>query len=81
MYLSGMPAIRFEQGNTTRNLTTLATIAIFLSGVIASALHFSVVPQRNNLVDVVNCFWFMALIFAIATAVNSSLALFWQQAA
>jgi hypothetical protein len=78
--LTGMPAIQFEQKNGTGNIQTLATISTFLSGVIATALQFSLPLPKTTLVNVVNCFWFVSMVFSMVAAVNSFFALAWRQA-
>jgi hypothetical protein len=77
---TGIPAIQFEETNGANNLRTLSAVAIFLSGVIIAALQISLPLRPAKLVEVVNSFWLFSLVFSIATAMNSFLALAWRQA-
>jgi hypothetical protein len=43
-------------------------------------LQFSFENKGNPLGDAVNSFWFLSLVFSIASAVNSLLGLTWKQA-
>ncbi|KAF8997101.1 hypothetical protein BDQ17DRAFT_1391948 [Cyathus striatus] len=76
----GVPAIQFAQKHGETNLLNLSTVATFFSAVTATTMQFSFNNVGNITNDLVNCFWFVSLIFSIAAAVNSLLGLTWKQA-
>lgn len=79
-FLLGIPTIRFAQKHAANNLLNLTTVATFFSAVTATTLQFSFDEVGNPLSDAVNSFWFLSLVFSIASAVNSLLGLTWKQA-
>lgn len=76
----GIPTIRFAQKHAADNLQNLSTVATFFSAVTATTLQFSFDQVGTQLSDAVNLFWFISLVFSIASAVNSLLGLTWKQA-
>ena len=76
----GIPTIRFAQKHSAQNLLNLTTVATFFSAVTATTLQFSFDQVGDPLADAVNSFWFLSLVFSIASAVNSLLGLTWKQA-
>lgn len=75
----GIPTIRFAQQHAADNLLNLSTVATFFSAVTATTLQFSFESTGTPLTDAVNSFWFISLVFSIASAVNSLLGLTWKQ--
>ncbi|KAL5523027.1 hypothetical protein ACEPAF_1294 [Sanghuangporus sanghuang] len=76
----GIPTIRFAQQHAADNLLNLSTVATFFSAVTATTLQFSFDTVGNPTADAVNSFWFISLVFSIASAVNSLLGVTWKQA-
>ncbi|THH11409.1 hypothetical protein EW145_g660 [Phellinidium pouzarii] len=76
----GIPTIRFAQKHAAANLLNLSTVATFFSAVTATTLQFSFDAERAPAADAVNSFWFISLVFSIASAVNSLLGVTWKQA-
>ncbi|KAH8113819.1 WD40 repeat-like protein [Phellopilus nigrolimitatus] len=76
----GIPTIRFAQKHAADNLLNLSTVATFFSAVTATTLQFSFDEKGHPLSDAVNSFWFLSLVFSIASAVNSLLGVTWKQA-
>ena len=76
----GIPTIRFAQKHVAANLLNLSTVATFFSAVTATTLQFSFTQTGTHISDAVNSFWFLSLVFSIASAVNSLLGVTWKQA-
>ncbi|KAI5118541.1 hypothetical protein M0805_008482 [Coniferiporia weirii] len=76
----GIPTIRFAQKHAAANLLNLSTVATFFSAVTATTLQFSFDTTGSPVADAVNSFWFLSLVFSIASAVNSLLGVTWKQA-
>lgn len=79
LHYAGIPAIESAQKHRSQNLASIATIATLFSSVSATALQFSLPNRLNTLFDIVNGFWFISLVFSIASALNSVLGLTWIQ--
>ncbi|KAJ3551613.1 hypothetical protein NM688_g4603 [Phlebia brevispora] len=76
----GIPRIYKAQKHAANNLLILSSVATFFSAVTATTMQSSVSRTGTPLADSVNGFWFTSLIFSIAAAVNSVLAVAWKQA-
>ena len=63
---------------TTRYLS-ITTIATFFSSITATTLQFSFDQQTSKLWVAVNAFWFMSLVFSIASAANAIFAITWRK--
>ncbi|KAF8580609.1 hypothetical protein K439DRAFT_1636947 [Ramaria rubella] len=80
-YTSYVPNVRSSQQRAMSNFRTLATIATFFSAVTATTIQYSVnTPESSPLPRAALALWFSSLIFSIASALNSSLALMWRTA-
>ncbi|KAF8893635.1 hypothetical protein BD779DRAFT_1396588, partial [Infundibulicybe gibba] len=75
----GVPAIRFAQKHSVKNLLNLSTVATFFSAVTATTLQFTFDKVETPAENAVNSFWFASLVFSISAAVNSLLWLTWKQ--
>ncbi|TFY77336.1 hypothetical protein EWM64_g6675 [Hericium alpestre] len=76
----GVPTIRSAQKYSTNSLRNLSTLATFFSAVTATTLQFSFEMRGTPITDSVNGFWFTAMVFSVAAAVNGLLGLTWKQA-
>ncbi|KAF8580601.1 hypothetical protein K439DRAFT_295077 [Ramaria rubella] len=83
-YIAYVPNVRLSQQHAMSNLHTLATIATFFSAVTASTIQYTIgAPQsqtEDNLFRATLGLWFSSLVFSIACALNSFLALMWRSA-
>jgi hypothetical protein len=77
---NSLPDLKAARARGTMNLSSLSTIAIFLSGVTATTLQMSFAASGNPLQETVNTFYFASLILSITAAVNSLIASAWKQA-
>ncbi|KAF8521826.1 hypothetical protein JB92DRAFT_1764054 [Gautieria morchelliformis] len=72
---------RFKEQHSMSNQQTLATIATFFSAVTATAIQYAVgLGETDTLSRIVLALWFSSLVFSIASALNSSIALIWRSA-
>ena len=58
------------------NITTIAT---FFSSVTATTLQMSISDSPSRLLNVVNFFWFLSLVFSVSSGVNSLLGMTWRK--
>jgi hypothetical protein len=76
-----IPNVRLAQQHSMSNQQTLATIATFFSAVTATAIQYAVgLGDTHTLSRIVLALWFSSLVFSIASALNSSIALIWRSA-
>lgn len=57
----------------------MTTIATFFSSVTATTLQFSFQQTKSGLGGAVNLFWFISLVFSVASGVNSLLGMTWRK--
>ena len=74
----GVPTIRFTQQHTADGLQNLSTVATFFSAVAATTIQYSYQSNFTTTEKAVNLLWVMALIFSLASAINSQLAYHWR---
>ena len=74
----GVPTIRFTQHHTANGLQNLSTVATFFSAVTATTIQYSYQSNSTTTQEAVNALWLMALIFSLASAINSQLAYHWR---
>lgn len=73
--LPALPQVlKSRDQNAASKFTSMTTIATFFSSITATTLQFSLAGHKT-----VNAFWFISLVFSIASAVYSLLALMWYQ--
>ena len=70
--------IEHSQKRKASGLLNTSTVATFFSGVSATALQYSIASHGTALQQLVNFSWTSALVFALASAVNSQIAYRWQ---
>ena len=58
------------------NITTIAT---FFSSVTATTLQMSISDNPSDLLNVVNFFWFLSLVFSVSSGVSSLLGMTWRK--
>ena len=58
------------------NITTIAT---FFSSVTATTLQMSISDSPSGLLNVVNLFWFLSLVFSVSSGVSSLLGMTWRK--
>ena len=58
------------------NITTIAT---FFSSVTATILQMSISDSPSGLLNVVNLFWFLSLVFSVSSGVSSLLGMTWRK--
>ena len=58
------------------NITTIAT---FFSSVTATTLQMSISDSPSGLLNVVNFFWFLSLVFSVSSGVSSLLGMTWRK--
>lgn len=73
--------IEHAQKRKANGLLNISTVATFFSGVTATALQYSLGANNTGLEQLVNFSWTSALIFSLASAINSQLGYRWQVAA
>lgn len=79
MHTQGIPMIRMAQANVTAKFLTLSTIATFFSSVTATMIQFSYQTTSTRISVAVNTFWFLSLVFSIASAAHGLLVMSWRQ--
>lgn len=70
--------IEHAQKRKANGLLNISTVATFFSGVTATALQYSLADNRLAVEQLVNFSWTSALVFSLASAVNSQVAYRWQ---
>ncbi|EJD34924.1 hypothetical protein AURDEDRAFT_176010 [Auricularia subglabra TFB-10046 SS5] len=75
-----VPTVRAMQDRYTAMFVNLTTISTFFSAVTATTLQFSYQQNVHVLDPWVNAFWYISLVFSVASAVNSLVGLTWMQA-
>ena len=78
--IKGIPMIEHAQKRKASGLLNTATVATFFSGVSATALQYSVASHVTVSQQLVNFLWTSALVFSLASAINSQIAYRWQVA-
>ena len=58
------------------NITTIAT---FFSSVTATTLQVSISDSPSGLLNIVNFFWFLSLVFSVSSGVSSLLGMTWRK--
>ena len=58
------------------NITTIAT---FFSSVTATTLQMSISDSSSGLLNIVNFFWFLSLVFSVSSGVSSLLGMTWRK--
>ena len=58
------------------NITTIAT---FFSSVTATTLQMSISDSPSGLLNIVNFFWFLSLVFSVSSGVSSLLGMTWRK--
>jgi hypothetical protein len=76
----GIPMIQHAQNKKANGLLNISTVATFFSGVSATALQYSIASHSTASQQLVNFSWISALVFALASAINSQIAYRWQVA-
>ncbi|KDQ56957.1 hypothetical protein JAAARDRAFT_194146 [Jaapia argillacea MUCL 33604] len=72
--------VRSAQSHAAQNMSTISTIATFLSAVTATGLQLSYTSNETVLENIVSGCWFTSLVFSIGAAINGVLAMTWRQA-
>lgn len=68
------------EANATTRYLNLTTIATFFSSVTATTLQFSYNQTgQSRIGDLVNLFWFVSLVFSVASGINSLLGMTWRK--
>ena len=57
----------------------ITTIATFFSSVTATTLQMSISDSSSGLLNVVNFFWFLLLVFSVSSGVSSLLGMTWRK--
>ena len=57
----------------------ITTIAAFFSSVTATTLQMSISDSPSGLLNVVNLFWFLSLVFSVSSGVSSLLGMTWRK--
>ncbi|KAF8321260.1 hypothetical protein DL93DRAFT_2073072 [Clavulina sp. PMI_390] len=73
--------IEHAQKRKANGLLNISTVATFFSGVTATAIQYSFASNDGATQQIVNFSWTSALVFSLASAINSQLAYRWQVAA
>ncbi|KAF8334044.1 uncharacterized protein EI90DRAFT_3121408 [Cantharellus anzutake] len=76
----GISRVREAQRRGAEGISNRSTVAALVAGVAATAIQFSYTapPTRTN--KAVNFCWVTALLFSLASAINSQLAYYWRTA-
>lgn len=68
-----------EEERATNRYLTMTTIATFFSSVTATTLQFTYSQAGTTLGNTVNFFWFLSIVFSVASGINSLLGLTWRK--
>ena len=68
-----------EKERATTRYVNITTIATFFSSVTATTLQMSISDSPSGLLNIVNCFWFLSLVFSVSSGVSSLLGMTWRK--
>ena len=68
-----------EKERATTRYVNITTIATFFSSVTATTLQMSISDSPSGLLNIVNFFWFLSLVFSVSSGVSSLLGMTWRK--
>ena len=68
-----------EKERATTRYVNITTIATFFSSVTATTLQISISDSSSDLLNIVNFFWFLSLVFSVSSGVSSLLGMTWRK--
>ena len=68
-----------EKERATTRYVNITTIATFFSSVAATTLQMSISDSPSGLLNIVNFFWFLSLVFSVSSGVSSLLGMTWRK--
>ena len=68
-----------EKERATTRYVNITTIATFFSSVTATTLQMSISDSPSSLLNIVNFFWFLSLVFSVSSGVSSLLGMTWRK--
>ena len=68
-----------EKERATTRYVNITTIATFFSSVTATTLQMSISNLSSDLLNIVNFFWFLSLVFSVSSGVSSLLGMTWRK--
>ena len=68
-----------EKERATTRYVNITTIATFFSSVTATTLQMSISDSSSGLLNIVNFFWFLSLVFSVSSGISSLLGMTWRK--